>query len=176
MTEEELKRITTPAKAEYDRIIAEAKANRNRVVDKAKANRDRIDVVARAEYRRITAPAWAEYNRITTPAWAEYRRIEAEAEAEYPRVRAEAEDEYQRVIAEAYAKPGGQPIANEEQRSMYKKVESVAIENFRSAVINHPGSGIAAQRFRKQAQAEYDQAIAQALAEYKRVTGEDYKP
>ena len=154
MTEEELKRVIAQAQAEYDRIIAEAKANRNRII----------------------SPAVDEYRRIDAEAEAEYMRIDAEAEAEYRRIEARVRDEYRRVVAEANAKRVRQPIANEEQRSVYKKVESVAIANFRSAVINHPGSGIAAQRIRKQAQTEYDQAIAQALAEYKRATGEDYKP
>ena len=154
MTQEERDRVIAQARAEHERIVAEATANRDRVVAEPTAQYDRIIAEARAEFQRVVAEARAEFQRVVAPATAEYER----------------------AITEANAKRVGQPIANEEQRSVYKKVESVAIANFRSAVINHPGSGIAAQRIRKQAQAEYDQAIAQALAEYKRVTGEDYKP
>jgi cell division septum initiation protein DivIVA len=154
MTQEERDRVIAQARAEHERIVAEATANRDRVV----------------------AEPTAQYDRIYAEAWAEFQRVVAEARAEFQRVVAPATAEYERAITEANAKRVWHPITNQEQRSVYKKVESVAMENFRSAVINHPGSGIAAQRIRKQAQAEYDQAIAQALAEYKRVTGEDYKP
>ena len=161
---------------ERDRIIAEAEAEFNHVVAEADAEHDRVITPAKAEFVRVVAPAKAEFVRVVMPARAEYERVEREAFAKYARIQALARAERNRIIADAEAKRAEQPIANKEQRSVYKRVESVAIANFRSAVINHPGSGIAAQRIRRQAQAEYDQAIAQALAEYKRVTGEDYKP
>ena len=156
-----------------DRVIAQARAEHERIVAEVTANRDRVVAEPTAQYDRIYAEAWAERNRIVAEARAEFQRVVAPATAEYERAITEANAK--RAITEANAKRVWHPITNQEQRSVYKKVESVAMENFRSAVINHPGSGIAAQRIRQQAQAEYDHAIAQANAEYKRVTGEDYK-
>ena len=136
-----------------ERVEAEARAKYNRAIAEAKAEYDRIDAEAWAEYRRV----------ITAPSYGKYKRVTGSARAEYKRAIAQAEAEYKRAITEA-----------EKHRSVYAKIASVAMQKFRDAMDQHPGSGIAAQRIRKQAQTEYDQAIAQALAKYKRVTGEDY--